>query len=91
MAENGEVPPGNAKGNTTWAIRRAMAKPEIKLTPGKGVQDLTCSIEDLLDQVVKSNKVRSQLSCEATVFELLRRGVQCLHLSLFCVPETNPS
>ncbi|EIE27815.1 glutaredoxin [Coccomyxa subellipsoidea C-169] len=57
VAENGEVPPGNAKGNTTWAIRRAMAKPEIKLTPGKGLQDLTCSIEDLLDQVVKSNKV----------------------------------
>lgn len=59
VTENGEVPPGNAKGNTTWAIRRSAAKPEIKLTPGKGVQDLTCSIEDLVDQVVKSNKVRS--------------------------------
>lgn len=54
---NGEVPPGNAKGNATWAIRRSAAKPEIKLTPGKGVQDLTCSIESLLDQVVKDNKV----------------------------------
>ncbi|KAK9917391.1 hypothetical protein WJX75_003849 [Coccomyxa subellipsoidea] len=57
VTESGEVPPGNAKGNTMWAIRRSAAKPEIKLTPGKGVQDLTCSIEDLVDQVVKSNKV----------------------------------
>lgn len=58
VTANGEVPPGNAKGNTTWAIRRSAAKPEIKLTPGKGVQDLTCSIEALVDQVIKDNKVR---------------------------------
>ena len=32
-------------------------KPELKLTPGKGIEDLTCSVEDLLDSVVKSNKV----------------------------------
>ncbi len=59
VTANGEVPPGNAKGNTTWAIRRSAAKPEIKLTPGKGVQDLTCSIETLVDQVIKDNKVRT--------------------------------
>jgi hypothetical protein len=58
VTENGEVPPGNEKGNTTWAIRRRAARPEIKLTPGKGLQDLTCSITDLVDQVVKTNKVR---------------------------------
>ncbi|CAL5224467.1 g7159 [Coccomyxa viridis] len=55
--ETGAVPPGNAKGNTTWSIRRSAPKPELKLTPGKGLQDLTCSVEDLLDQVVKTNKV----------------------------------
>ena len=44
-------------GNTTWSIRRSAPKPELKLTPGKGIQDLTCSVEDLVDQVVKSNKV----------------------------------
>ena len=55
--ETGGVPPGNAKGNTTWSIKRSAPKPELKLTPGKGLQDLTCSVEDLVDQVVKTNKV----------------------------------
>ena len=55
--ETGGVPPGNANGNHTWSIRRSAPKPELKLTPGKGIQDLTCSVEDLVDQVVKSNKV----------------------------------
>lgn len=40
------------------ASRPRAAKPEIRLTPGKGVQDLTCSVEDLVDQVVKTCKVR---------------------------------
>jgi hypothetical protein len=57
VAESGEIPPGNEKGNTAWSLRRAPAKPEIRLTPGKGVEDLTCSVEDLVDQVVKSSKV----------------------------------
>ena len=51
------MPPGNAKGNTDWSLRRSAPKPEIKLTPGKGLQDLTCSVEELVDQVVKTNKV----------------------------------
>lgn len=58
VTDNGEVPPGNEKGNKVWAIQRSVAKPEIKLTPGKGLQDLTCSIEDLVGEVVKGNKVR---------------------------------
>lgn len=33
------------------------AKPEIRLTPGKGLDDLTCSLEDLIDSVVKGNRV----------------------------------
>lgn len=57
MNETGGVPPGNAKGNTTWSIKRSAPKPELKLTPGKGLQDLTCSVEDLVEQVVKTNKV----------------------------------
>ena len=58
VEESGQVPPGNMKGNTDWSLRRSAPKPEIKLTPGKGLQDLTCSVEDLVDQVVKTNKVR---------------------------------
>lgn len=54
--ETGKIPPGNNRDNDTWAQKRR-AKPEIKLTPGKGTQDLNCSISDLIDQVVKSNKV----------------------------------
>ena len=57
VAESGEIPPGNEKGNTAWSLRRAPPKPEIRLTPGKGVDDLTCSVVDLVDQVVKSSKV----------------------------------
>ncbi|KAK9820835.1 hypothetical protein WJX81_001306 [Elliptochloris bilobata] len=53
--ESGQVPPGNAAGNTQWTARRA--RPEIRLTPGKGLADLKCSVEDLIDGVVKSNKV----------------------------------
>ena len=30
--------------------RPRAAKPEIRLTPGKGLQDLTCTVEDLIDQ-----------------------------------------
>lgn len=37
--------------------RPRAAKPEIRLTPGKGLDDLTCSVEDLIDQVVKTCKV----------------------------------
>ena len=57
VEQSGQVPPGNAKGNTDWSLRRSAPKPEIKLTPGKGLQDLTCSVEELVDQVVKTNKV----------------------------------
>lgn len=55
---NGSIPPGNAPGSQQQWVRKALrAKAELKLTPGKGLQDLTCTVEDLLDSVVKSNKV----------------------------------
>lgn len=58
VAETGAVPPGNAAGQTLWQQRRPrQSKPEIRLTPGKGVQDLTCSVEELIGQVVKGCKV----------------------------------
>ena len=58
VEETGNIPPGNVPGETMWTQRkRRMAKPEIKLTPGKGIEDLTCSIDDLIDQVVKTNRV----------------------------------
>ena len=56
VEQSGQVPPGNVAGNTRWTGRRA--KPEIRLTPGKGLADLNCSVEDLIDGVVKSNKAR---------------------------------
>lgn len=56
---NGAVPPGNARNSPQQWVRKApRAKPELKLTPGKGLQDLTCSVEDLLGAVVKTNKVQ---------------------------------
>lgn len=58
VEETGSIPPGNAPGETMWTQRkRRIAKQEIKLTPGKGLDDLTCSITDLIDQVVKTNRV----------------------------------
>eukprot|EP00891_Asterochloris_glomerata_P006313 jgi/Astpho2/6313/Aster-08146 len=56
VQETGTIPPGNAKGNKQWTAKRVQSRPEIKLTPGKGVQDLTCSVTDLVDQVIRSTK-----------------------------------
>lgn len=58
--ETGEVPPGNRSGDTTFKPKRARPKPEIRLTPGKGIEDLTVPIEELIDQVVKSCKVEME-------------------------------
>ena len=58
VESTGSIPPGNAPGEKKWQQRRPrVAKAEIRLTPGKGVEDLTCSVEDLIDQVVKSCQV----------------------------------
>ena len=55
MAESGAIPPGNAPGETKWQARTVRVKPEIKLTAGKAIN---VPIEELIDQVVKNNKVR---------------------------------
>ena len=55
VENTGAIPPGNAPGEKKWQQRKVCAsKPEIRLTPGKGIEDLTCSVEDLIDQVVKT-------------------------------------
>ena len=41
------------RGETAWTRRARAAKPEIKLTPGKGAADLTVPLEQILDAVVK--------------------------------------
>lgn len=51
-----QIPSGNAPGNTTWTTRKARpGKPEVRLTPGKGVQDLTVPMETLIDQVSRAH------------------------------------
>lgn len=60
MTDTGSIPPGNgdAEEKLLWQARKKpAAKPEIKLTPGKGVEDLTCDIKDLIAAVVKAEKV----------------------------------
>lgn len=55
VAENGDIPPGNAPGVTKWQSRAVKVKPEIRLTAGKPITGIT--IRDLIDQIVKTNKV----------------------------------
>ncbi|KAF5940977.1 hypothetical protein HYC85_022144 [Camellia sinensis] len=44
------------KGNTTWVRQPPKKKPDLRLTPGRHVQ-LTVPLEELIDQLVKENKV----------------------------------
>lgn len=58
--ETGGIPPGNgdAEEKPMWQTRRKpQAKPELKLTPGKGAEDLTVDIKELVGMVVRSEKV----------------------------------
>ncbi|CAK8574883.1 unnamed protein product [Lathyrus sativus] len=52
----GKVPPGNESGNATWIRQQPKKKPDLRLTPGRHVQ-LTVSLEELVDKLVKENKV----------------------------------
>lgn len=58
VTDTGSIPPGNAQGETKWQARSVAraTKPEIKLTAGKALVS-GVTISDLLDQVVKGNKV----------------------------------
>lgn len=59
VAETGTIPPGNMPGERKWAAKKSQqqAKPEIRLTPGKGLDDVSCSLDELITQVVTTNKV----------------------------------
>ncbi|KAL5072905.1 hypothetical protein RYX36_011889 [Vicia faba] len=52
----GKVPPGNESGNATWIRQQPKKKPDLRLTPGRHVQ-LTVSLDELVDKLVKENKV----------------------------------
>jgi hypothetical protein len=54
VTEGGDIPPGNAPGETKWQSRVVRPKADIKLTAGKAIN---VPIETLIDQVVKTNKV----------------------------------
>ncbi|KAJ4970962.1 hypothetical protein NE237_004061 [Protea cynaroides] len=57
IGATGKVPPGNESGNTTWVRQPPQKKkPNLRLTPGKHVQ-LTVPLEELIDRLVKENKV----------------------------------
>ncbi|RZC84477.1 hypothetical protein C5167_047261 [Papaver somniferum] len=55
IAATGKIPPGNESGNSTW-VKKTQKKPDLRLTPGRHVQ-LTVPLENLIDQLVKENKV----------------------------------
>jgi len=55
VAESGTLPPGNTPGETKWQSRKAAPlKKEIRLTAGKAIN---VTIDTLIEQVVKTNKV----------------------------------
>ena len=64
MEETGAVPPGNMRGEARWTRRARAAKPEIKLTPGKGAADLTVPLEQILDAVVKVFRLTLHFNAE---------------------------
>jgi hypothetical protein len=68
VSESGAIPPGNAPGETKWQARTVRVKPEIKLTAGKAI---SVPIEDLIDQVVKTNKVRKAVWLNSTDLQLI--------------------
>lgn len=56
----GGIPPGNAPGpeKAKWQpARPAPPRPEIKLTPGKGAEDLMVDITAIVDMVVKNERI----------------------------------
>lgn len=56
LAATGKVPPGNESGNNTWVRQPPRKKADLRLTPGRHMK-LTVSLEDLIDRLVKENKV----------------------------------
>lgn len=66
VQDTNSVPPGNQPGETKWTKPRTRdtasagssnERSDIKLTPGKGADDLTVSIKELVDQIIKDHHV----------------------------------
>jgi len=59
ISSAGKVPPGNAPGIKDWTQGGTRTvKPELRMMkPGTGVGDLSCAIDDLIEQVVQSHRV----------------------------------
>lgn len=65
VQQTNSVPPGNQPGDTTWTAPKSSAssssssnaRSDIKLTPGKGADDLTVSIKELVDKVIQDNRI----------------------------------
>lgn len=57
--EQGAIPPGNAgPEKEKWQGKpKARPKPEIRLTAGKGADDLTCDIKELVEMLVKDKHI----------------------------------
>ena len=57
--EAGDIPAGNAGAEKEkWQGKpKPKSKPEIKLTAGKGADDVTVSIQELIDMVVKNERI----------------------------------
>jgi len=56
----GGIPDGNMKGNTMWSLKKEASKsskPELRITSGKGLEDLSVPLDQILKGVVESNKV----------------------------------
>jgi len=54
----GAVPPGNAPGVKVWSQGGTRTiKPDLRLTPGKGLDRVTCSVEELIQNAVDSHEV----------------------------------
>jgi len=56
IEESGSVPDGNMKGNTKWLPKKG-GKPELKVTGGKGLDDLNIPLKDILNKIVAEHKI----------------------------------
>ncbi|CAG9465148.1 unnamed protein product [Pedinophyceae sp. YPF-701] len=58
LNEAGALPPGNNPGEKRWQMRaKKPARPDLKLTSGKGLADLNVPLEKLIDECIKATPV----------------------------------
>ena len=47
------IPPGNLPGNTDWTGKKKPVSKMMKMTSGKGLEDLSIPLPELIDNVIK--------------------------------------